>query len=290
MIPSLLSALILNRQNTEQAKRNAAHHYNIGNDLFERMLDTRIIYSCGYWKDATTLDGAQTAKLELICRKLYLEPGMTLLDIGCGWGGFAEYAAFHYGVTVTGISPAHEQVVAAKNRVAGLPVTILEKDYREITGRFDRIVSIGMLEHVGPKNYDAFFAQCQKLLKPGGMMVHHTIGGNESLNGTDPWIEKYIFPGGVIPSLTQISAAIEKRFLIEDVQNFGPYYDKTLMAWHDNFVARYPEIRDQYDARFYRMWRYYLLSCAGAFRAREMQLWQIVMRRIEPSDIYNAVR
>jgi cyclopropane-fatty-acyl-phospholipid synthase len=254
------------------------------------MLDTRMIYSCGYWESATTLEAAQTAKLELICRKLHLEEGMTLLDIGCGWGGFAEYAAKHYGVTVTGISPAAEQVRYAKKRVEGLPVTILQKDYRDISGVFDRIVSIGMLEHVGPKNYPAFFAKCKDLLHQDGLMLHQLIGANQSNNYTDPWTDKYIFPGGVLPSLTQVSRAVENLFAIEDVHNFGLYYDKTLMAWHDNFVRRYSEIRNRYNDRFYRMWRYYLLSCAGAFRARNLQLWQIVMRNIQVSKVYTAVR
>lgn len=284
------TSLITNRQTTKRAKRNAAHHYNIGNDLYERMLDKRMIYSCGYWAKAKSLDAAQTAKLDLICRKLHLKKGMTLLDIGCGWGGFSEYAARQYGVIVTGITPAAEQVKLARKRTKGLPVKILQKDYRHITGSFDRIVSIGMLEHVGPKNYQRFFTKCQRLLNDGGLMLHHVIGQNRSGRATNLWIDKYIFPGGVPPSLTQLSRAVEDRFIIEDVHNFGSYYDKTLMAWHANFVRHYPEISQHYDERFYRMWRYYLLSCAGAFRARQLQLYQIVMRHIEPSDVYQAVR
>jgi cyclopropane-fatty-acyl-phospholipid synthase len=287
---SFALAFILNRQNVKRARRNAAHHYDIGNDLYERMLDKRMVYSCGYWQTATTLDEAQTAKLDLVCRKLHLKKGMKLLDIGCGWGGFAEYAAKHYGAIVTGISPAAEQVKLAKQRTKGLSVKILQKDYRHITGKFDRIVSIGMLEHVGPKNYERFFDKCQKLLNDGGLMLHHTIGGNRSVSVTDVWIDKYIFPGGVIPSLAQLSRAVEERFIVEDVHNFGPNYDKTLMAWYDNFVKHYPEISDSYDERFYRTWRYYLLSCAGAFRSRHLQLWQIVMRKIEVSGTYTAVR
>lgn len=290
MAQAFLSSLLFNRQSDKRAAKNASHHYDIGNDLYERMLDKRMIYSCGYWKNAKNLDEAQEAKLELICQKLELEKGMTLLDIGCGWGGFAEYAAKKYGVTVTGISPALEQVIVARERVKGLPVTIEQKDYREITGLYDRIVSIGMLEHVGPKNYATFFKQCKDMLNDGGLMLHHTIGNIRSTKYVDPWIDKYIFPGGVIPSLAQISGAIEKQLLVEDVHNFGPDYDKTLMAWHANFVKYYPEISDKYDERFYRMWNFYLLSCAGAFRARRMQLWQIVMRKIEPSETYKGYR
>lgn len=236
------------------------------------------------------LDQAQEAKLELICRKLHLKKGMTLLDIGCGWGGFVEYAAKKYGVIATGISPATEQVKLATERVKGLPVTILKKDYREVVGSFDRIVSIGMLEHVGPKNYKTFFESCQEMLNDGGLMLHHVIGKLHSFNVTTPWITKYIFPGGVLPSLAQLSKAVERKLIIEDVHNFGPYYDKTLMAWHANFVKQYPEIKEHYDERFYRMWNFYLLACAGGFRARRIQLWQIVMRKIEPSDVYEAVR
>jgi len=282
--------LLPNRQSTKHAKRNAAHHYNIGNDLYERMLDTRMIYSCACWDGATSLGEAQTAKLDLICRKLQLKKGMTLLDIGCGWGGFAEYAAREYGVRVTGISPAGEQVKLARERTKDLPVTILQQDYREVTGSFDRIVSIGMLEHVGSKYYKTFFDKCHELLNDGGLMLHHTIGSNTSTRFTSIWIDKYIFPGGVIPSLTQISKATEGKLIIEDVHNFGPDYDKTLMAWYDNFVKHYPEIKDHYDERFYRMWSFYLLSCAGAFRARQLQLYQIVMRKIETSEVYKAVR
>jgi cyclopropane-fatty-acyl-phospholipid synthase len=290
MALNFAASYVLNRQSVRRARHNAAHHYNIGNDLYERMLDGRMIYSCAYWKDAKTLDEAQTAKLDLVCRKLYLKKGMKLLDIGCGWGGFAEYAAKKYGVEVTGISPAAEQVKLAKKRTKGLSVKILQKDYRNMSGSFDRIVSIGMLEHVGPKNYPTFFNKCHKLLKDNGIMLHHMIGSNRSTRSTEPWIDKYIFPGGVIPSITQISSAVEKSFIIEDIHNFGPYYDRTLMAWHDNFVKHYPEISDHYDERFYRMWSYYLLSCAGAFRARHLQLWQIVMRKIETADVYQAVR
>jgi cyclopropane-fatty-acyl-phospholipid synthase len=290
MVKTIALSLLSNRQSGKRAPQNASHHYNIGNDLYERMLGKRMIYSCGYWKNAKTLDEAQEAKLDLICRKLHLKKGMTVLDIGCGWGGFAEYAARNYGVAVTGISPAAEQVKVAKERTKGLSVTIEQKDYREMSGLYDRVVSIGMLEHVGPKNYQDFFARCHSALKDDGLMLHHTIGNNRSVTAVDPWIDKYIFPGGVLPSLAQISRSIERKLIIEDLHNFGPDYDKTLMAWHTNFVNHYSEIKDSYDERFFRMWSFYLLSCAGAFRARHIQLWQIVMRKIEPSSVYEAVR
>lgn len=281
---------LINQQTLQRARRNAAHHYNIGNDLYERMLGERMIYSCGYWQNAKTLDEAQTQKLDLICRKLQLKKGMTILDIGCGWGGFAEFAATNYGAIVTGITPAAEQVKVAKQRTKGLRVKILQKDYREISGSYDRIISVGMLEHVGPKNYKTFFAKCDSMLAHGGLMLHHTIGANSQDKYGNPFIQKYIFPGGRLPSLAQISKAVADRLIIEDVHNFGPDYDKTLLAWHRNFTKHYSEIKDQYDARFYRMWEFYLLICAGAFRARRLQLWQIVMRKVEPSKTYIAVR
>jgi len=294
LTPTLVGGALIGRavnlQNKTRASQNASAHYDIGNNLYRRMLGEKMIYSCAYWKSAKTLEAAQEAKLDLICRKLHLKPGMTLLDIGCGWGSFLEYAAKKYGIIGTGITPAAEQVKVARQRVKGLSVTILQKDYRDISGSFDRIVSVGMLEHVGLKNYRTFFNKCDDLLSPGGLMLHHVIGFNVSDKVGDPWMNKYIFPGGMAPSLAQISKAVERRLAIEDLENFGPYYDKTLMAWHANFVKTYPQIKRKYDQRFYRMWEYYLLSCAGAFRAREMQLWQIVMRKLEPSSTYQAIR
>jgi cyclopropane-fatty-acyl-phospholipid synthase len=285
-----LDASVRNRQTIKRAKKNAEHHYNIGNDLYALMLDKRMVYSCGYWQGAKNLDEAQEQKLDLICRKLGLKKGMTVLEIGCGWGGFIEYAARKYGIKGVGITPASEQVKAAKQRVKGLDVKILQKDYRQITGSFDRIVSIGMFEHVGHKNYRTFFKHCDEHLKPGGMMLHHTIGGNVDSKGPDPWLQKYIFPNGVIPSLSQISKSIEGLFVIEDVHNFGPDYDKTLMAWHKNFNKNYAKLQATYDERFKRMWNFYLLMCAAGFRQRDLQLWQIVMRRREPAPAYRGVR
>ncbi len=290
MVQSFLGAMLSNPQSYRKSAQNASHHYEIGNDLYKRMLDKSMMYTCAYWKDVDTLEEAQKAKMDLVCRKLYLKKGMSLLDLGCGWGGFAEYAARNYGVRVTAVTPAAEQVIVARERSKGLPVIIEEKDYRDVSGFYDRIVSIGIMEHVGPKNYAAFFKQCKDMLNDGGLMLHHMISNNRSTKFVDPWIDKYIFPGGVIPSLTQISQAIEKKLIIEDIHNFGPYYDKTLMAWHANFVDHYDEISDKYDERFYRMWNFYLLSCAGAFRSRRMQLLQIVMRKVETSDVYVAVR
>jgi cyclopropane-fatty-acyl-phospholipid synthase len=279
-----------NRQSLGRARRNVTAHYDIGNDLYERMLDRRMIYSCAYWADAPSLDAAQEAKLDLICRKIGLQPGMSLLDIGCGWGGFAEFAATKYGANVVGITLAAEQEAVARERCRDTTVEIRLQDYREVTETFDRIVSIGMMEHVGATNLATFFETCDKVLAPDGLMLHHTIGSNESKLRAEPWFDRYIFPGGVIPSLEQISAAASPRWVVEDVHNFGPDYDRTLMAWLANIDDAWSELPD-YDERFQRTWRYYLTASASSFRVRNLQLWQIVFRRSRQlTDVYRAER
>ncbi len=280
---------MINRQTKSKATNNAQHHYDIGNDLYERMLDKRMVYSCAYWDGAHNLDDAQEAKLDLICRKLQLQPGMRLLDIGCGWGGLLHFAAERYGIEGVGISPARNQVDIATTRCEGMPIAIHEMDYRDLQGQFDRIVSVGMMEHVGPKNLKTFFDTCDRLLHKDGMMLHHTIGSLISKQHTDPFFDKYIFPGGVLPSLAQFSRAAEPYWVIEDVHNFGPDYDKTLLAWNENISSRWSEI-PAYDERFQRMWHYYLMGSAAGFRARSLQLWQIVMRRRGTDDKYQSVR
>jgi cyclopropane-fatty-acyl-phospholipid synthase len=255
------------------------HHYDIGNDLFTVMLDKRMNYSCAYWQAADTLDKAQEAKLELTCRKLGLQPGMRVLDIGCGWGAFAIYAAEKYGVEVTGVTVSEEQVKLAQNRCARMPVRFELKDYRDIQGTFDRIVSIGMFEHVGFTNYRTFMQVVKRCLKEGGLFLLHTIGSNTSVSTVDPWFAEYIFPNSMLPSARQITEAAEGIFILEDWHSFGPHYDPTLIAWHRNFIDNWHHIQDAYDQRFQRMWVYYLLSCAGSFRARRNQLWQIVFSK-----------
>ena len=289
---AMVSAKVTNLQSVSRAKRDVSYHYNIGNDLYEKMLDDRMIYTCGYWARAKNLNQAQEHKLDLICQKLYLKKGMTILDIGCGWGGFAEYATKKFGVKVTGISLSEEQIKIAKRRTKGLGAKMILKDYRDMTGKFDRIVSIGMLEHVGLKNYSEFFEICNRLLAPGGIMLHHSIGNNHRDTGKGSrWIRKYIFPGTQLPTLSDFDKAVEWKFVIEDVHNFGPDYDKTLLAWHRNFIKSYPKLdHTRYDERFKRMWEYYLLSVAATFRTRKIQLWQIVMRRDEAAGTYRAVR
>jgi cyclopropane-fatty-acyl-phospholipid synthase len=256
-------------------------HYDIGNDLFSVMLDKRMNYSCAYWQEADTLDQAQEAKLELTCRKLGLQPGMQVLDIGCGWGAFAIYAAEKYGVEVTGVTVSEEQVKLAQKSFAGLPVRFELKDYRDIQGTFDRIVSIGMFEHVGYSNYRTYMQVVNRCLKDDGLFLLHTIAGNRSVRTVDPWIVKYIFPNSMLPSARQITEAAEGIFILEDWHSFGPHYDPTLIAWHRNFIDNWRHIQDAYDQRFQRMWVYYLLSCAGSFRARRNQLWQIVFSKID---------
>ncbi|MEW6036660.1 MAG: cyclopropane fatty acyl phospholipid synthase [Pseudomonadota bacterium] len=276
-IAAALQASLFNLQHAARAFHVGQRHYDIGNDLYSRMLDRRMIYSCGYWKDAATLDEAQAAKLDLAFRKIGLEPGMRVLDIGCGWGGAAKLAAEKYGVEVYGVTVSAEQARHAREICQGLPVTIELKDYREIDGRFDRAYSLGMFEHVGCKNYATYMKVVADHLADDGLFLLHTIGINTSENHGNPWVERYIFPNSMLPSIAQIGAAIENRLVMEDWQNFGPDYDRTLLTWHENFERHWPELRPQYGDRFYRMWRFYLLSFAGAFRARYIQLWQIVL-------------
>jgi cyclopropane-fatty-acyl-phospholipid synthase len=257
----------------------AKKHYDIGNDLYKNMLCNRMVYTCGYWKNAANLDEAQEAKLELVCKKLNLQHGMNVLDIGCGWGSFAKYAAEKYRVTVVGITISKEQTALGKKFCEGLPVEIKLQDYREVKGKFDRIVSLGMFEHVGYKNYRNYMKIVNSCLNNDGLFLIQTIGRNESEIQNDCWIEKYIFPNSMLPSAKQVAEASEGLLVIEDWHNFGTDYDKTLMSWYQNFTKNWHKMRSNRDEVFYRMWKYYLLSCAGAFRARRNQLWQIVFSK-----------
>jgi cyclopropane-fatty-acyl-phospholipid synthase len=254
-------------------------HYDLGNDFYQAMLGRSMAYSCGYWKNALTLDEAQDAKLELICRKLDLRPGMRLLDIGCGWGSLMVHAATRHGVSCVGITISREQAAFVRERHRGLPIEVRLQDYRCLHGRFDRIASVGMFEHVGHRNHRAFMRAAGQCLADDGIFLLHTIGKNESGNSSDPWIEKHIFPNGEVPSLGQLVDSIDGLFVAEDMHNFGADYDKTLMAWHANFEAAWPRFSDTMGERFRRMWRYYLLSCAGAFRARDLQVWQWMLTK-----------
>jgi cyclopropane-fatty-acyl-phospholipid synthase len=287
---SVTARRLFNRQSTRRRAQVAERHYDLGNDLFTAMLDSSLSYSCGYWARARDLEQAQRDKLDMICRKLELKPGESLLDIGCGWGGLARHAAEHYGVKVPGITVSGQQLDPARIRCAGLPVTLELMDYRSLQGRFDKIVSVGMFEHVGPKNYRVFFDTVTRVLKNDGLFLLHTIGNTSSSSGTDPWIDRYIFPNGALPSIRQLTAAIEPDLLTRDWHEFGPDYDRTLMAWWDNFNRNWPTLRDKYGERFYRMWQYYLHVCAAGFRAGQTQLWQIVLTRPGARLDYRSIR
>jgi len=285
-----LRSTLLNLQRGRRAFEVGKAHYDLGNDLFRAMLGQRLVYSCAYWRNADNLDDAQLAKLELICRKLQLQPGMRVLDIGCGWGETLKYAAENYGVSGVGVTVSEEQAQFAIELCSGLPIEIRVQDYRDVTDRFDRVLSIGMFEHVGIKNYATYFQVARRCLEDEGLALLHCIGSNTSTNHADPWIAKYIFPNSMLPSAAQIGAACEGLFVIEDWQNFGADYDPTLMAWRRNFEQAWPRLRSHYDERFYRMWRFYLSASAAVFRARRNQLWQIVQSPNGMSGGYRAIR
>ncbi|TGK12142.1 cyclopropane fatty acyl phospholipid synthase [Leptospira fletcheri] len=284
----VLSRLI-NQQDGNRAFEVGERHYDIGNDLFREMLDPELVYSCAYWKKAKNLAEAQINKLDLICRKIKLKPGMKVLDIGCGWGGFARYAAKHYGAKIVGISVSKEQLSLAKDLSKGFDIEYRLQDYRAVNEPFDRIVSVGQMEHVGFKNYTTYMKIAYRCLKDGGLFLLHTIGSNNTSRVGDAWIEKYIFPNSLLPSSAQLTKAAEKLFVLEDLQNFGSYYDQTLMAWYNNFEKSWKKLGNKYGERFYRMWKFYLLACAGAFRARKLQLWQLVFSK-EMEGVYEGVR
>jgi len=274
-----------NAQNRQRSRRVAEQHYDLSNELYRAMLGPTMQYTCAYYGadgSLSDLDEAQRAKLELIARKLHLSPGMRVLELGGGFGELARYLAADHGCEVVSYNISRQQVAFGRERCEGLPVEIRLQDYRDAAddaSDYDRVVSVGLMEHVGPKNYRDFFKLVARRLKAGSLALIHTIGGNVSRQRADAWISKYIFPGGVIPSAAQLTAAMEGQVVLEDWHNFGPDYDRTLMGWQDNFLKAWPELKvsEKLDERFYRMWLYYLGSCAGAFRARGLQLWQLVL-------------
>lgn len=278
-----IRAHMLNLNTPLRARKAIQAHYDIGNDLYGRMLDPSMTYSCGYWKDAYSLAEAQFNKYELICRKLGLKKGKParILDVGCGWGGFLTHAAREYGVTGVGVTLAENQLTVAKDRTRGLPITIRLEDYRYISdGPFDHIVSIGMFEHVGQKNYETFFKKMRSLLKSDGLFLLHTIGAPQTWGSSDPWYDRYIFRDYWLPSVAQIGVASNGHFILKDWHTFGHDYDTTMCAWYENFKSAWPDLKKYYEHResgqFYRMWKFYLLSTAGAFRANRIDLWQMV--------------
>jgi cyclopropane-fatty-acyl-phospholipid synthase len=277
-----LKARVLNRQSQWRSKRVAQEHYDLGNDLYQAMLGRTMQYTCAYWNNAGTLDEAQENKLHLICRKIQLKPGMRVLELGGGFGMLAHFMAAEYGCHVVSYNISREQVAYGRDRCKGLPVRFEQKDYREAAFepvQFDRVVTIGLCEHIGYKNYRSFLELMYHRLSDHGLALLHTIGGNESETATDPWVDKYIFPNGMIPSIAQLGEAAEGLWVVEDWHNFGPDYDRTLLAWWENFDRAWPSLRARYGDRFYRMWKFYLLGCAGSFRARKLQLWQLVLSK-----------
>ena len=288
-----LKSAVLNRQTSARAYTVGKKHYDIGNELYVLMLDPTMSYSCGYWSGANNLEQAQLNKLDLICRKLRLKPGMKFLDIGCGWGSLVKFACENYGVKASGITISKEQLKLAKQRCRKLPIDLKLQDYRDLTSdqtRYDAVASVGMIEHVGCKNYHEFMKTVNHCLKPDALCLLHTIGNNISENHTDPWIEKYIFPNSMLPSLAQISRSCENVLSIVDLHNFGPDYDHTLISWYHNFVENWDKLKHKYDQRFFRMWKYYLLTSAAGFRTRRMQLWQILLTKTHYRPILETLR
>ncbi|MDG2518225.1 cyclopropane fatty acyl phospholipid synthase [Lysobacter soli] len=277
-----LRARFTNLQSRRRSFQVGERHYDLGNDLYRAMLGKRLVYSCAYWRDRDgalidNLDDAQEAKLDLVCRKLGLQPGMKVLDIGCGWGEALKFAAERYGITGVGVTVSREQAAFARELCQGLPIDIRLQDYRELDERFDRSFSLGMFEHVGVKNYRTYFEVAQRCLGDDGLFLLHTIGTNRSVRHTDPWIGKYIFPNSMLPSAAQIAQASEGLFVLEDWHNFGADYDRTLQAWRANVERAWPQLDDRYDERFRRMWRFYLSASMATFRSRHSQLWQLVL-------------
>jgi cyclopropane-fatty-acyl-phospholipid synthase len=287
---SSLYAKLINAQTPARSFKVGKVHYDLGNELYRHMLDKRMIYSCGYWKEAENLDKAQEHKLDLICRKLELGPGMKVLDIGCGWGGTARFIAERYGCSVVGITISEEQASLARQACTGLPVDIRLEDYRSIGGQFDRVLSVGMFEHVGARNHRTFMKTVSRNLKAEGLFLLHSIGSLRSISRGDPWMERYIFPNSMLPSAQQIAKAAEGLFVMEDWHNFGAYYDTTLMHWYRNFTRHWNGLSSNYDRRFFRMWTFFLLASARGFRARRHQVWQIVFSPRGVRGIYPSIR
>jgi cyclopropane-fatty-acyl-phospholipid synthase len=272
-----LRSVISNRQRRSRVWRAADVHYNLDVAVFEATFDRRLTGSCGYWADADDLDSAQEAKLDLICRKVGLRPGQRVCDIGCGWGAFMGYAAERYGADCVGVTISEEQARYGRARYAGLPVEFQVLDYRNFKGEADHVVSMGMFEHVGPKNYRAYFEAARRALRPGGLFLLHTIFAKERWPAIDPWLDKYIFPGGVLPTVGQIGEAVDGLFVVEDLENFGADYDRTLMAWQANFRSNWGSVAERHGERFCRMWDYYLCCCAGGFRSRGISVGHFVL-------------
>ena len=271
------------RNDARKARNNVASHYDLGNELYELFLDADMQYSCAYFEHPRqNLNDAQLAKKRHIAAKLLVGPGQDVLDIGSGWGGMAIYLANVCGARATGVTLSQEQLERARERAAETRaaghVEFRFEDYRNTQGLFDRIVSVGMLEHVGAPNLGAYFAQIAKLLKPDGAALIHTIGRPEGPGATNPWIAKYIFPGGYIPALSEIAPAIERSgLLIADIEVLRLHYADTLKAWRERFMARRAEAAAMYDERFCRMWEFYLAACEAGFRLGQQVVYQFML-------------
>lgn len=290
----LMRDRLINPQSLARSFIVGRRHYDIDPRVYEAMLDRSMAYSCGYWRTAGDLETAQRDKLQLVCDKLQLQPGERLLDVGCGWGALARFACDHYGVEVVGITVSKRQAAYIRERHGHKPISVAVCDYRKLSSLhpepFDKIASIGMFEHVGRRNDRLFHRAMASALKPDGLMLLHTIGSAETTHRTDAWIDRYIFPGGRLPSASQLCQGLEGQFLIEDWENFGQDYETTLRAWWENFEAAWPTLRDDIGSDFYRFWRYYLLSCAGYFRSRQGQLWQVVLSLPQRQLVYRSWR
>jgi len=300
--PRFLSYVVWDRlrnaQTGEGAYEVARLHYDLGNDLFAAMLDRETMsYTCGYWNKAATLEEAQIAKIDLLCRKLGLQPGMRVLDIGCGWGNFAHYAASRYGVSVVGLTVSTEQAALARERCAGLDVEIVLEDYQNYSGTFDRIVSIEMIEAVGRKNMASYFAMVERCLRDRGLFGLQVISAESFSRYSVPaldqyilWLQKRIFPNGYLPTLPQLIRPARVALVIEDLHNFSADYAKTLYAWRERFESGWPALKESYGEPFRRMWLYYLQGCEALFQARMVQLYQIVYSKSGVPGGYTTVR
>ena len=278
-IRSLLHAMRVN--SLDRSRQNVQHHYDLGNDFYKLWLDERMVYTCAYYDTpAATLAEAQVAKLDHVSRKLRLQPGQKVIEAGCGWGALAVHMAEHYGVDVIAYNNSKEQVAFARQRAAAkLPdgrVTFVEDDYRQIDQRCDAFVSVGMLEHVGLANFRTLGAVVKRSLKPDGLALIHSIGRSFP-DRTDPWIVKHIFPGGHVPSLSEMMAVFEPhKFSIIDVENLRPHYARTCATWLENFEAVADRVEEMYDEEFVRMWRLYLAGSSAGFQSGTLQLYQVL--------------
>lgn len=278
-----LADRFVNQQTRDKSLRVAERHYNLGNDLFLSFLGAYKNYSCGLYESTQTLDEAQVAKMEKICHELDLRPGDRLLDVGGGWGEFARFAATRHGCHVTSINIADEQIAYATEYCGDAPVEIRKCDYREISGRYNKIAVIAMLTHVGYKNYRLFMEVMSRCLEPNGLILIETVGGHVSQTNCEPWTDKYIFPGGMIPSLEQLDRSVEGLFHRTRISEFGLSYVRTLRSWHQNLLAAWPTLRHRYDDSTRLMFEYFFLSCAGAFRARDLVYWHVLLSKRPPS-------